>query len=322
MDATGDGHLCIRILKPDFRHGLVILPGETVGDYCPIIPGELKLNRFRIPACGELPLYSLSVTLMSHSTPLQVFGKAVGLAAVSILAAAPMANAFTHYGALTGQEFHELEQSGKVEVAMSPESRFGDGGLTARTHEVNIHNSTNTATFDESNYVWENGTPVDFSVVFDGLNTLTYTVGDTVLVMDEVERDFSDLYLRAAARSDDTSMTLTNLIFSSGGVSEAIDDVAAVCESECGFFDASYYHIGDIDGAFTLTGQSIMEWIVDPEARPDRPEHRDSRLAYQVKLVYGDDSTSVPEPGMLLGLAGLVAGAIATGQGKQKKDNV
>ena len=227
--------------------------------------------------------------------------KTLGLAAVATLAVAPTADAFTLYGPLTAQEFEDRN----VEEAMSPESRWGDGGLSRRTHEVNIHNGDNTATFDESNFLWENGAAVDFSVVFDGINTLTYTVGDTVLSTSEVERDFSDLYLRATARLGGSSIVLQNLVFDNGGASESVADVSSVCASGCGFFDASYFHIGDIDGAFELTGQSIMSW--DEDANPPK----NSNLAYQVKLVYGDETADVPEPGMLLGLAGLAVGAIA-----------
>lgn len=226
--------------------------------------------------------------------------KTLGLAAIAAFAAAPTADAFTLHGALGAQDFEDRN----VEVVMSPESRWGDGGLTARTHEVNIHNGANNATFDQGNYLWENGAAVDFSVVFDGINTLTYTIGETELVMDAVERDFSDLYLRTAAYRDGSSMTLQNLNFVSGGSNSAVSDVATVCTSGCGFFDASYFHIGDIDGAFTLTGQSVMSWD-ENEALPTN-----SRLGYQVKLVYGDDTVDVPEPGMVLGLVGLV-GAIA-----------
>ncbi|MEM1425477.1 MAG: PEP-CTERM sorting domain-containing protein [Cyanobacteria bacterium P01_H01_bin.130] len=234
--------------------------------------------------------------------------KTLGLAAVATLAMAPAANAFTLHGPLTAQEFEDRN----VEEAMSPESRWGEGGLTAATHEVNIHNGENTATFDESNFLWENGTAVDFSVVFDGINTLTYTVGDTVLETTSVERDFSDLYLRTTARLNGSSIVLQNLTFDNGGASESVSDVSSVCTSptNCGFFDASYFHIGDIDGAFELTGQSIMSW--DEASNPPK----NSRLAYQVKLVYDEETVDVPEPGMMLGLAGLAVGAIA----RRKKD--
>ncbi len=248
-------------------------------------------------------LLSLPVILMLN---FKTFAT-LGLTAAA-LAIAPNAEAFTRYGSLTAQEFEDRN----VEVVLSPESRWGDGGVSARTHEVNIHRS-DFSTADQSNYRWENGEAVNFSVVFDGINTLTYTIGDTVLQTTEVEDNFSDLYLRTSAYRAGSSMTLTNMTFSNGGTTEAIDDVASVCDSGCGFFDASYYHIGDIVGAFSLTGQSMMSW--DEEG----PLPTNSRLAYQVKLVYGDgDIVSTPEPGSMLGLAGLALGAITAGKGKKK----
>ncbi|MEM9771809.1 MAG: hypothetical protein AAF889_09480 [Cyanobacteria bacterium P01_D01_bin.73] len=49
------------------------------------------------------------------------------------------------------------------------------------------------------------------------------------------------------------------------------------------------------------------------------PLPTNSRLAYQVKLVYGNgDIVSTPEPGSKPGLAGFTLGAIAAGKRKKK----
>ncbi|NEO27501.1 MAG: PEP-CTERM sorting domain-containing protein [Kamptonema sp. SIO4C4] len=232
---------------------------------------------------------------------------ALSLTTIGLLAGASNANAFTFGGNYNGQEFEDLG----VEIPWAAESRIGRVG----DHEINIHDSANDANNRvQANYDdWRHAEAVDFALTFDsGSDTLTYTVGGVEISKTAVTQDnFSDLYIRSSARVEGSSMMVNNLFLEDSTMASAIDGFSsATCEVVdgekvgCGYFDADYLHIADIVGDFTLTGQSTMRWEAGK-----KPQN--SQLAYQIKLVEGEDTTeSVPEPAALsllsLGVFGLI----------------
>ncbi|MDB9518706.1 PEP-CTERM sorting domain-containing protein [Roseofilum reptotaenium CS-1145] len=234
----------------------------------------------------------------------QVFAAIATTTTLSVMAMTSAAQAFTIGGHLNGAEFDALG----LDIPWAAESRIGRVG----DHELNIHDYTNSAQNRvQANYDnWVSGEAVDFSLVFDSaLNTLTYTVAGIELSKTEIfEDNFSDLYIRTAARKEGTSMVVNNLFLSDATLSSSIGDFSsASCSGGvgCGYNDADYLHIGNIVGDFTLTGQSTMTWgAVQP---------KNSNLAYQIKLVEGggDVPVQVPEPATLslfsLGLVGVLA---------------
>ncbi|MDB9315466.1 PEP-CTERM sorting domain-containing protein, partial [Spirulina sp. CS-785/01] len=217
---------------------------------------------------------------------------ALSLATVGALAGTSNANAFTLGGHYDGAEFDALG----VEIPWAAETRIGRVG----DHEINIHDSANDANNRvQANYDdWVSGEAVDFSLTFDSLNNLlTYTVAGVEVSKSEISQDsFSDLYIRSSARVDGASMVVDNLYLEDSTMASAINDISsAACVGSvgCGYFDADYLHIADITGDFTLTGQSTMSWA-------DGSKPKNSQLAYQIKLVEGDNTTeSVPEPATL-----------------------
>lgn len=229
----------------------------------------------------------------------------VGMASAALTTGlASSAQAFTTGNSVTARDFEDLN----LDIAYSAESRWGSGTVGGNTFELDIHRINDSGGFvndDQAEFNWVSGEAVDFSLTFDGISSLVYTVGDTVLSATTVDSNFSDMYLRTAARKDGSSIALSNLFLTDNNNSSALSDVSSSCAGGqgCGFFDASYLYITDISGAFTLTGQSTMTW--DAGNKP-----RNSNLAYQVKLVAGDPTdvpVSTPEPASMLSL--LLVGA-------------
>ena len=208
------------------------------------------------------------------------------------------AQAFTIGGPVTAQDFEDLN----LDIAYSAESRWGSGSVGGNTFELDIHRINDSGGFvndAQGEFNWINGQAVDFSLSFDGISSLVYTVGGTVLSTTTVESSFSDFYLRTAARKDGSSLLLSDLSLTDRNNSGALGDVSSSCSGGigCGFFDASYLHIADLSGPFTLTGKSTMAW--DPAHKPTQ-----SNLAYQIKLIAGasEPPASTPEPASMLGL--------------------
>jgi hypothetical protein len=235
---------------------------------------------------------------------LKAFG--IGMAATAGLlgAIAAPASAFTLGGALSAQTFEDLNPN----VDISAESRWGSGSVGGNTFELDLHKVNDGGGFynvDQKEFGWQSGEAVDFALDFDG-SQLTYTVGGTILSTSTVADNYSELFIRTAAYTQDSSIQLQNLSFTNGS-SAALGDLGSACAigESCGFLDAEYFHIKDIAGAFSLTGQSILTWGATNPSQ--------SRLAYQVKLVAGDGGSTadVPEPAMTIALGGVALGMLA-----------
>lgn len=211
---------------------------------------------------------------------------------------APQVQAFTVGGHLNGEQaFQDLG----VTPAWAAESRIGVERPS--DYEIDIHNSDFTDVTHKE-FSWVNGEEYDFSLAFDG-SQLIYDVAGVTVSKTVTQGNFSDLLIRTTARQTGNSAEVKNLFLSDANGSDAINATSFFgCEDTngCNYWNSSQYlQISDVSGPFTLTGTSVFSWEGD---RPTR-----SNLAYQIKLVEGDDSQPVPEPASILGLGLIAAGA-------------
>jgi hypothetical protein len=190
------------------------------------------------------------------------------------------------------------------ELAFVAEGRIGNNAMNG-THELNFHgiNPANpTATSDQADFVWDNGTETDFELTYNALTgAVTYTVNGTTLNATANDNAVNDIFLRVRATQADTSILLDNLFLDG----EAIGDSLSVTGGGAWAEGMEYLRISDFTGDFKLTGTSTMTW---GDTRPNN-----SNLAYQIKVGTADGGSEpepVPEPvsslGLLLGAAGLV----------------
>lgn len=224
----------------------------------------------------------------------RTLGLSFTLATLGLVAAAPSAQAFSVSGHINGED--DFSALGK-DISWAAESRIGRVG----DYEVDIHNSDFSDVTHQNFDQWVSGQEYNFSLDFDG-STLTYTVNGNVTVTKGVSAsDFSDIFIRTTARKDGSSALVKNLFLTDDSGSAAIAETSAyTCTGSCPWGSAQYLQITDVSGAFTLTGTSVFTW--DAANKP-----KNSELAYQIKLVEGGGSKSVPEPASVLAL-GLVAG--------------
>jgi hypothetical protein len=164
-----------------------------------------------------------------------------------------------------------------------------------------------------SQFAFTSGQAVDFSLEVIG-SQVTYTVGNRVLSRSSFTSPFTDLFLRT--RADSGSMLLSNLKLNGQSIGS-------------GFLESNssdtlkYLIIGGIQGDFTLTGQSTMNFTQAPFAQAARG----ARIAYQIKAgrltdsarqsLIGETEKSVPEPGTVGAL--LLTGIALVGSSRTKK---
>ena len=219
----------------------------------------------------------------------QILALSLSLPLLGLAGYAPQAQAFTVNGHLNGEQaFEDLG----VTPAWAAESRIGGQS----TYEIDIHDADWNVTQNEFN--WVNGAEYNFSLTFDG-SQLIYDVAGVSVTQTVSQNNFSDLLIRTTARQTGDSAEVKNLFLNDVAVSETS---FFGCEdaSGCDYWNSSQYlQISDLSGPFTLTGTSVFSW------EGERPTQ--SKLAYQIKLVEGDDSQPVPEPASILGL-GVIAG--------------
>lgn len=189
------------------------------------------------------------------------------------------------------------------DTAFVAESRFGDLGVEGEK-EFKIFDHSD-GDLDQLNFAWENGESYNFSLEFAEDQGWTYSLFDfdtndiLASVTGEFDAAFNNIFIRTRADKGN-SMIVDNLFLN--GI--ALNDSSAATDVQ-GEFAVDYLRISDVSGPFTLTGTSTMSWTNWTEGI-DNPLR--SALAYQIKVVNIEETQSVPEPTLALGLT---VGALA-----------
>ncbi len=186
------------------------------------------------------------------------------------------------------------------DTAFVAESRFGDlGGAAEKEFKIFDHSDGD---LDQLNFGWENGKSYNFSLEFIQDQGWSYSLFDfdtheiLASITGEFDAAFNNIFIRTRA-DQGNSMVVDNLFLNG----TALNDSSAATDVT-GEFAVDYLRIYDVSGPFTLTGTSTMSWTEDLN-KPLR-----SALAYQIKVVNIEDTQSVPEPTLALGLT---VGALA-----------
>jgi len=188
-------------------------------------------------------------------------------------------------GNISDAQFNQLMTSGQFSETFVTSSRIGGKS----TYELGILDPQNNLAPDqEDEFAWVSGDIVNFSLAYDG-SDLTYSVGGQTLSTTAFSGPVTDLFLRTRA-ADNSAINLSNLMIT--------DDTGALSlgssgSAGMGGTDVDYLQIGDVTGAFTLTGESVMTWDSN-----DPPKQ--SELIFQIKA---GPSQSVPEPTSLAAIA-------------------
>jgi MYXO-CTERM domain-containing protein len=211
--------------------------------------------------------------------------------AAIVLASAGVANA-----AITADPFPAgdagflaLTDNGALEEAAA-ESRIGNA-QTNGGWEVAVWEQGGVGQpKDQDQLALGNGDQVPFVLSYDGVSTVTFSVGSASASWDMVAEGFTDIFIRARA-ADGSTVSLTGMDLNG----TAIPDLVA---SGAGSSSVEYLRIQNMGadfGAFSLLGTQELAWSGDMPMN--------SALAYQIKL------TNVPTPGAgaLLAVAGLAA---------------
>lgn len=188
--------------------------------------------------------------------------------------------------------FSALTNNGSLERAVA-EGRIGDN-QTGGTWEQAIweFGAVGTPVATAGQPAFTSGTGRNWSVSWDGVQTVSYTFGGETLTFNNVAGGFSDIFLRVRGTASSTAtLSDINLDFAGPKTDLLIDPVASPLAG-----GAAYIRIENVGAlpAFTLSGVSTFEWS---GTRPNN-----SALAYQIKL-----TNVVPTPGAVAvaGLAGL-----------------
>lgn len=212
---------------------------------------------------------------------LSLSGVAVG---VALHAASANAVSFELLGDLTDEEFNS--PAFDFGQRLVGESRIGDVG--AGEFELQILNDEDDPV-EKAQFVWDNGEFYEFELNIEG-GDITYTVGETTLLEENVVDSFNVLFIRAFAemnRFPGSSVDLRNI---------TVDGVAYEPSfgTEAGDM-VEYLRVSDLgeDATLNVTGEAAFSWSGE---RPRRSE-----LAYQFKVgeEEGDGApapTPVPEP--------------------------
>lgn len=174
--------------------------------------------------------------------------------------------------------FNLLSLNGSLERAVT-EGRIGNNAMSG-TWEMAIWQQGGVGTPQTTaQKAWTNGADVGFTLAYDGVDTITYTIGGTSISWNNLAGPFTDIFIRTRSATD-SSVSLTDLDldgFSIGNLSSSGNGVV------------NYLRIQNNSanfGAFTLTGTQNFSWT---GAQPSN-----SALAYQIKL-----TNVIPEPATL-----------------------
>ncbi|MEA5568732.1 choice-of-anchor W domain-containing protein [Anabaena sp. UHCC 0399] len=226
------------------------------------------------------------------------FLTALGLTTISLFLAANPAQAFTlvDRSGFTDGDFNNLLSNGEFTELFVAEGRIGNNSLNG-DRELGINTSTGLPVASGQR-VWGNGTPVNFTLEYTGTQ-VNYTVNGELLSSNAFTSVVDNIFLRTRA-ADDSSVTLSNLVFNSTAIGQNLLSSVSGAGS-----DIDYLQISDISSPFTLTGEILMTWTGTIP--------RNSRLAYQIKV---GSTKSIPEPGAVGAM--FLVGVAAVGYSKRK----
>ena len=210
-------------------------------------------------------------------------------AAGAIALAAGAAQASVTWSLFNGGDagFNALTNNGALERAVG-EGRIGNNALNG-TWERGIWQQGGVGTPQrQGNLAWTSGAFVPWSLTWNGVDTVAFTVAGDTLTWDGVAGGFTDIFVRTRSAAD-SSIAISDW---------NLDGVLIGNFFSTGSGDVDYVRIengGSNFGAFTLRGLVRMDWT---GATPTN-----SALAFQVKL-----TNVIPTPGALalLGMGGLL----------------
>jgi hypothetical protein len=154
------------------------------------------------------------------------------------------------------------------EIAFVAEGRIGDRAGAA-TFELDLGQTDNPTVTKQ--YGWVSGQVEPFSLVYDaGLNTVTYTLGGQVLVIDPGVA-FDVIVVRTRATQAGSDIAVQNLVLNG----EAVGDVS-FADGDGSGLDLLRIRGGSLAAGFTLTGEAVLTWGAILPAN--------SHLAFQVKV--------------------------------------
>ncbi|MCU0568639.1 MAG: PEP-CTERM sorting domain-containing protein [Oculatellaceae cyanobacterium Prado106] len=215
--------------------------------------------------------------------------------------------------------FENLKLTGAFTEKFVAETRIGDsdaqGSAANRTHEFNLQKVTQSPTGDlfsilsQAQHQWKNGETLDFSLEYTG-SLLNYRVNNQLIGSSAVVGGLTDLFLRtrSANRSD---ILLSNLSLTDTKGTQTLSNLGSSTDT-AGASDIDYLHIRGIQGAFTFTGKSTVNW---KDMTP-----RNSALAYQIKLGTSPvepPPARVPEPGAIAALGAVGSAALLRRKAKK-----
>ena len=150
------------------------------------------------------------------------------------------------------------------------EGRIGNNALNG-DFEIDLGGST-AAPEQTAQYVWPNGTPVSWSLVYNHLtNQVTFTVDGEVLSWTSSLSGYTDIFVRTRAVDSGSDITVDNMTLDADAVGDA-----SVADGDASGLDILWIGGGTLADGFTLTGDATLSWT------GATPQH--SRLAFQIKV--------------------------------------
>ncbi|MBO3463902.1 PEP-CTERM sorting domain-containing protein [Aetokthonos hydrillicola Thurmond2011] len=234
------------------------------------------------------------------------------LAALGLFLVPHSAKAFTlvNRTSLTDADFNNILDQGTFKELFVAEGRIGNNSLNDAERELGINRNARALVAPgepvaSGQFVWGNGTPVDFTLNYTG-STINYTVGGQTLTTTAFNGPVNDIYLRTFATQNSTA-TLSDLVFKDLTTTNTKFTIGSLSSTGTSTPDTDYLEITDISDPFEITGKVALSWTgIQPPTR--------SNLAYQIK-VGGSSSVppiprQVPESGttgaiLLTGIAGI-----------------
>lgn len=245
----------------------------------------------------DQPPWMKNETLMTKNKIL--FRQLIGLLAIAACASGARAAFITTAFTGDANRFDYLVPDTEQAVG---EARYGNGAANG-DWELGVGNDTQqVGQFDQANFVWSNGNSESFTLIYDGVSLLSFTVGGTNVSFDVGAITVDDVFIRASSNVDN-SATLDNLLLNGMSLPDVISPTA--------LGDAEWLVVFDGWVApFTLTGNLTFAW-------GDAGSLQGSRPSVQVKL-----AQAVPEPSTaVLAVVGLAALSMLGIRRRRRRDS-